>query len=149
MTNTDNMIVTIRPATRDDAKAVHPLAKGMAVSFAVNDEAFNESFFAILQAKSMQLFVAVDNKTDVVVGYCLATNHPTFYANGNVAWVEEIAVDIAHQRQGIGRALMHAAELFARDNGCKLLALATRRAGDFYNAIGYEDSATYWRKVLL
>jgi hypothetical protein len=28
------------------------------------------------------------------------------------------------------------------------VALATRRAAPFYRALGYEDSATYFRKVL-
>jgi GNAT superfamily N-acetyltransferase len=145
---TRNNAIFIRVADRDDASAVLPLAREMAHSFVVDDNVFHQSFIAILQANYMQLFVAVDNKTQMIVGYCLATIHPTFYANGNVAWVEEIAVDVAHQRQGIGTALMRAVEQFARDSGCKLLALATRRAENFYNAIGYTNSAMYWRKLL-
>ena len=31
---------------------------------------------------------------------------------------------------------------------CALVALATRRAAPFYRAAGYEESATYFRKVL-
>lgn len=37
----------------------------------------------------------------------------------------------------------------ARTAGARLIALATRRASSFYEAIGYEPSATYFRKVLL
>jgi hypothetical protein len=36
----------------------------------------------------------------------------------------------------------------ARDRGVHLIALATRRAGEFYAAIGYEESAVYYRRVL-
>ena len=32
--------------------------------------------------------------------------------------------------------------------GSRLVALATRRAARFYAALGYEESATYFRKVL-
>jgi hypothetical protein len=33
-------------------------------------------------------------------------------------------------------------------HGCTLVALATRRAAPFYRALGYQDSAVYFRKVL-
>jgi len=39
-------------------------------------------------------------------------------------------------------------ERWAAGQGCALAALATRRAAPFYHALGYEDSATYFRKVL-
>jgi hypothetical protein len=31
---------------------------------------------------------------------------------------------------------------------CALVALATRRAAPFYRALGYEESAVYFRKIL-
>jgi hypothetical protein len=37
----------------------------------------------------------------------------------------------------------------ALERGSKLVALATRRASDFYKAIGYEESASYFKKTLL
>jgi hypothetical protein len=43
---------------------------------------------------------------------------------------------------------MHVVESGAADRGAKLIALATRRAASFYEAIGYEVSATYYRKLL-
>jgi GNAT superfamily N-acetyltransferase len=53
--------------------------------------------------------------------------------------------------RGIGRILMSAFEQWAAAQGCALVALvalATRRAAPFYRALGYEESATYFRKVL-
>jgi GNAT superfamily N-acetyltransferase len=53
--------------------------------------------------------------------------------------------------RGIGRILMSAFEQWAAAQGCALVALvalATRRATPFYRALGYEESATYFRKVL-
>ena len=79
---------------------------------------------------------------------CLGFDHDTFFANGRVAWVEEIMVDEDVRGRGVGKALMQAFEAWARGRDLKLVALATRRAGQFYLALGYEDSATYFRKML-
>jgi GNAT superfamily N-acetyltransferase len=65
-----------------------------------------------------------------------------------VAWVEELVVRNDHRGQGIGRALMNAFEAWARNRGCALVALATRRAAPFYQALGYQESAAYLRKLL-
>ena len=57
-------------------------------------------------------------------------------------------VDADYRKMGIGRSLMQSFEGWATDRDAKLVALATRRAGEFYKALGYEESATYWRKLL-
>ncbi len=44
--------------------------------------------------------------------------------------------------------LMGEFERRAADRGSKLIALATRRAAGFYTSLGYEPSATYFRRVL-
>lgn len=44
---------------------------------------------------------------------------------------------------------MDAFERWAAAKGCTLIALATRRAAPFYRALGYEESAAYFRKVLV
>ena len=35
-----------------------------------------------------------------------------------------------------------------RASGAAYVALATRRAGAFYDALGYQESATYFKKIL-
>ena len=52
------------------------------------------------------------------------------------------------RRQNVGQHLMRTFELWAKTRGCRLVALATRRAAPFYQALGYEDSATYFRLLL-
>jgi GNAT superfamily N-acetyltransferase len=89
-----------------------------------------------------------ESEGTVVVGYVLAFCHQTLYANGPVAWVEEIMVNAEHRKQGVGRELMNAAEQWTAGRGCKLVALATRRASNFYESLGYEASATYYRKLI-
>jgi len=57
-------------------------------------------------------------------------------------------VSAPDQRQGVGRLLLQDFEQSAAERGAKLVALATRRAALFYQALGYHESATYFRKLL-
>ena len=43
---------------------------------------------------------------------------------------------------------MDAAERWAEDAGAAYVALATRRAAGFYARLGFEESATFFRKRL-
>lgn len=147
----------IRPATPADADAVLALATAFATSFHVEPDAFRASFAALLAAPDAALLVAEaggdgdggdDDGDRRVIGYVLGFVHPTFYANGPVAWVEEITVATSLRRGGVGRALMDAFETWARVRDARLVALATRRAAAFYAALGYEESAIYHRKLL-
>ena len=141
----------IRPATAADAVAVAGLAEGLAQSFAFSRASFDAHYPALLAAGDACLLVAVagaDAAGDDCTGYLLGFEHLTFYANGHVAWVEEVFVRGDLRGRGIGRALMTEFERWARGRGCALVALATRRAAPFYHALGYEDSAAYLRKLL-
>jgi hypothetical protein len=46
------------------------------------------------------------------------------------------------------RRAWHDRRQLPRTLGAAYLALATRRADDFYRTIGYSESATFFRKVL-
>jgi len=153
----------IRPAAAADAAAVAGLAAELAQSFAFSLASFDACYPALLAAGHACLLVATacsedagpeysgpeySGPEDDCLGYLLGFEHLTFYANGRVAWVEEVLVRGADRGQGAGRALMTAFEEWARGRDCALVALATRRAAPFYRALGYQDSATYLRKVL-
>src|SRR5436305_5105134 len=138
--------VQIHYGTAADADAVCDLAGQLAQSFPLSPARFHDSYAAVLSTDDACLLVAADS--DGVVGYLLGFSHRTFYANGPVAWVEEILVRPQARGRGVGRALMEALERWATQRDCGLCALATRRAAPFYLALGYEESATYLRKVL-
>jgi GNAT superfamily N-acetyltransferase len=140
------MMFTIRPAQLSDSEALFSLARAFATSFTVKRSAF-ESAFAVL-IHSPDAFVAVATDGERVVGYVLGFDHHTFYANGRVAWVEEIMVAEDGRRRGAGRLLMESFERWARTRQSKLIALATRRAAPFYLRLGYDESAAYFRKLL-
>ena len=136
----------IRAARPEDADAVLDLAKRFATSFTIAEQSFRVNFAQLLSNASACILVA--ERQGVVVGYVLGFEHLTFFANGRIAWVEEIMVRQGQRRSGVGRLLMQGFEAWAKSRDAKLIALATRRAASFYTALGYEDSATYFRKVL-
>jgi len=137
----------IRQATTSDADGVAALAAELALSFEFSREMFTVNYPALLASDGACLLLAVNG--DESVGYLLGFRHLTFYANGQVGWVEEVVVGRNDRARGIGRALMVAFEQWAADQGCVLVALSTRRAAPFYRALGYEESAVYLRKVLV
>ena len=136
----------IRSARLNDADAILQLAQRFATSFVVESPAFHSSLPSLLSDSSACLRVAeVDG---AVLGYVLGFEHLTFFANGRAAWVEEIMVAESLRQRGIGSQLMGAFTEWARSRQCRLIALATRRAAPFYQALGYDESAAYFRKLL-
>jgi GNAT superfamily N-acetyltransferase len=136
----------IRHAAPSDADDVAALAAELALSFPFSPESFRRNYPDLLTADGACLLLAVNDGASV--GYLLGFRHLTFYANGPVGWVEEVAVRGGDRGQGTGRALMAAFEQWAAVHGCGLVALATRRAAPFYRALGYQESADYFRKLL-
>jgi GNAT superfamily N-acetyltransferase len=136
----------VRRAAADDLDGVAALAADLAQSFAFSADSFRQSYQSLLAADDVCLLVAVSEAEEL--GYLLGFRHLTFYANGPVGWVEEVAVRREDRGRGIGRAMMSAFEDWARQQNCTLVALATRRAAPFYRALGFEENAVYFRKLL-
>ncbi|MBD1842691.1 GNAT family N-acetyltransferase [Cyanobacteria bacterium FACHB-63] len=144
------------------------LAQQLATSFVIDPQAFEIALPEILANASSYLAVAIRNSSEQraaadcdnwageveskaaseIVGYVLGFNHFTFYAKGRVAWVAEIVVHEAFRKRGIGTLLMQSFEAWAARQNAKLVALSSRRAVPFYQALGYEESARYLRKFL-
>ncbi len=116
-----NSQLHIRPATAADAGAVAQLAADLAQSFPFSPAAFNRAYPAVLAAEDACLLLAEDlggagreASRAEPLGYLLGFWHPAFFANGPVAWVEEILVRPEYRGRGAGRALMSAFEQHAR-----------------------------------
>jgi GNAT superfamily N-acetyltransferase len=138
--------IRIREAQLEDLEFVLPLVKEFVISFEVEEHSYQRSFRRLIDSREATILVSEHEGN--LIGYCLGFCHDTFYANGKVAWLEEIMVLSAHRREGIGQSMMASFEQWAKAQGCILSALATRRASLFYLALGYEESATYYRKLL-
>jgi GNAT superfamily N-acetyltransferase len=137
----------VRTALATDADAVFGLACGLATSFAPTRPSFDANF-AVLRTQEDARLLVVEDHDGVVAGYLLGFAHATFFANGTVTWIEELAVRADRRRLGLGRALVDRFEHWSLDRGANLVALATRRAEGFYGVLGYERSAVYFRKRL-
>jgi GNAT superfamily N-acetyltransferase len=138
--------VVVRSARPEDCEQVWPLARDLSTSYEVEHGAFVATFAGLLDSPDALLLVAeVDGR---LMGYLLAQKHRTFHANGTAVWVDEVMVDPTARGVGVGRALMSSAEQWARDHQAAYVALATRRAGAFYAALDFEESATYFKRTL-
>ena len=140
------MNVSFRGATLDDADKLFEMVKDFATSFSPERSAFESSLRHIVGAETAKLTAALCGGQ--LVGYCLGFDHYAFYANGRVSWVEEIAVRKDFRKEGIGRQLMEEFEKWCVSRESRLVGLATRRASAFYEALDYENSATFYRKLL-
>jgi GNAT superfamily N-acetyltransferase len=137
----------IRRAQGIDRDRLWPLVQGFAMSFRPERSTFDRSFDALIDRDDTLLIVA-EVSGAVIAGYLLASHHGTLFANAPVAWVEEVMVVESLRRSGIGRALMAEAERWAAGVPAAYIALATRRAEEFYVILGYERSAAFLRKTL-
>ncbi|MGW4797847.1 GNAT family N-acetyltransferase [Nonomuraea sp. NPDC004297] len=136
----------IRRAEKSDADELFALAREFGLTFRPERAAFDAALPTLLANQDALLVTAVVGGR--VRGYLLGFVHLTLFANGPVAWVEEAMVQSGLRRQGLGRALLEEFERWARTREAGYVAMATRRAPEFYHALGYEASATFFRKVL-
>lgn len=141
------MDLTIREATTDDMNDLFVLVKQFSTSFKPVRGSFETCIQHLLPDDSARLCVA--EYAGEIVGYSLSFDHYALYANGRVTWVEEIMVREDQRGKGVGRVLMEGIEEWARTRSSKLVGLATRRAAPFYKAVGYEESAIYFRKLII
>jgi GNAT superfamily N-acetyltransferase len=137
----------VRPATAADADAVWSLVRDFATSFTPDRAAFDRVLPELLARDDVLVLVAELHGVAGVVGYLLASEHPTFFANGPIVGVEEVMVAETHRRDGVGAALMAAAEAWALTRDAGYVSLASRRAAGFYLALGYTDSAVFYKKA--
>ena len=102
------------------------------------------------------LFLALDAEGAPLAFADIALRYD--YVNGcessPVAFLEGIYVTAAHRRQGIARALVEAAQLWGREQGCAEFAsdalLDNEESHSFHRAMGFEETerVVYYRKPL-
>lgn len=136
------MDLTVRPARSSDAEAVFALLKELAITYSPDRASFERQYPKLLQSSSAALCVAaVEGR---VVGYALALEALTLYANGPVTELQELVVDPEHRGQGIGRKLVESVIERAKAGGSAAVTVFTRRAGRYYVELGFEKTAAYY-----
>ena len=138
--------VVIRFATEADAPLVLELVARLGHAVPVDADAFRVAFPTVLEDHPRSL-VHIAEVDGVVAGYALTTINPLLYTNGPSAQLQEIVVDEDMQTSGVGTALVRAVEEACRENGVTQLTVASRRAGGFYDRLGYTQQAEYMRRL--
>ncbi len=138
--------VSIRRATQGDLDDVWPLVSAFASTATPTKQRFAQTYTSLLD--DPRTLVVVAERAGSLSGYLLAQRLNTFFDDRPVVYVQEVMVAEGARRLGIGRALLQAAERWADGCGAAYVSLASRRAGDFYSAIGYDTAATFFKKPL-
>ena len=105
--------IEIRLAKAGDLEQLWPQVENFAFSYRPERSAFGRSFSDFLDRSDTLVLVAVSD-AEAVVGYLLGSFHGTFFANGPVAWTEELMVGEPLRGMGVASKLMSSAEEWAR-----------------------------------
>lgn len=141
--------MVVRAARAADADAVFALVQQLGAAFVPVRGAFDASFGAAVEAgDDADLFLLVAEDADgAVAGYALTSVARLLSTNGMSAQLQEIAVDAAARGQDLGTELVHAVEAECIRRGVRQITVASRRAGGFYDRLGYSQNAEYMRRV--
>ena len=138
----------VRRATATDADAVFDLVRQLGAAFVPVRSAFDESFTVIVdESADDALLLVAENNEGVVQGYALTTITRLLSTNGLSAQLQEIAVDEDARGLDLGTALVREVEAECILRGVRQLTVAARRAGGFYDRLGYSQNAEYMRRV--
>jgi ribosomal protein S18 acetylase RimI-like enzyme len=143
----DPLEVRVRAAVAGDADEVFILVQELATTFVPTRQKFAESL-SKLCANDDALVVVAEEPGGQLAGYLLGFRYDTFHADGPVTRVEELCVRPDARSSRVGRTLMMEFEAWSRMIGGRLVAVATRRARAFYEAIGFESRGDYLEKLL-
>ena len=137
----------IRSATSDDAEAMAGLLAEL--GYPTSAAALPDRVRAI-EAEGGAVFVAVFDGTPV--GLASVASHPTIHEVTPVAYITALVTGTAARGKGVGRALVAAAEQWARENGCVRLSVTSAEhradAHAFYPRCGMPYSGRRFTKTL-
>lgn len=146
-------MTVVRRAAPADADAVFALVQQLGATFVPVRSLFDQSFAAIVSGADEGaptdnvLLLVAENDGGSVQGYALTTIARLLSTNGLSAQLQEIAVDEEARGLDLGTALVHEVEAECIRRGVRQLTVAARRAGGFYDRLGYSQNAEYMRRV--
>ena len=109
-------------------------------------------FDALHHPREDALILVAERPAGHGVGMVFVTTQIDYFTHLPHPHVETLAVDVAAQGAGVGRALLDAAEAWAADHGCDYITLtafeANRRARGLYERRGYLPETISYRRPL-
>jgi glucosamine-phosphate N-acetyltransferase len=140
----------IRDCTPDDFPSILPLLEQLWPDIELDGAALEAVFLGYLATDSDHCFGAFVEGG--MAGFCSMNVKNSLWRAGKVAYVDNLVVDEAARRMGLGAALVGHAESVARGLGCKYLELDSgfQRpwAHDFYAEQGFEKFGFIFGKRL-
>lgn len=143
--------ISVRPANVDDLDAVVKLLGQLHSNFPTDSDKAEDVFAGMLRQDGRTILVAVSGGEVVGTADLLLVTNLT-HAASPWAIVENVVVDSATRRGGVGRALMTEVLDRATQGGCYMLQLVSLKhrsaAHSFYKEIGFEPVAEGFRRYL-
>lgn len=137
----------IRAARAGDEDAIFDLVTQLGHAIPPRREAFDTTMASYLAGEQPTVILLVAEEPEGVLGYALTTVVPLLSTNGPSAQLQEIVVDGRARGRDLGTSLVRAVEAECERRGVTQLTVASRRAGGFYDRLGFHESAEYMRRL--
>jgi GNAT superfamily N-acetyltransferase len=143
----------VRAARPEEAEAIVPLYDWLFAPPGSIPAAWDERRAAVALGQAIDSHdacVLVADDGGELIGFCTGYQDLHSVRYGYRVWVEDLAVDLEHRSQGVGKALLDAAKAWARERGATHLeldsALARTDAHRFYEREGadYKSFSFGW-----
>jgi ribosomal protein S18 acetylase RimI-like enzyme len=138
------MHITVRDAQPDDVESLVELLQelfAIEADFTADTSQQRKGLLLLLDGCGKHRCLKVAQVDDQVVGMCSAQALISTAEGGWVALVEDMVVSASYRGTGVGRRLMAAIEIWARQRGMTRLQLLADRTNfaalDFYDKMGW------------
>lgn len=143
------MGVEVRSATTADSEGVAGLVS--ALGYPTSSSQMRKRLESILADEDYATLVACDGEQ--IVGFVGTRVGPLYESDGHYGQIMALAVAEDHQRRGIGRMLMQAAESMLMARGvCVLVVTSGNQRADahtFYEKNGYTFTGRRYKKTVV
>jgi GNAT superfamily N-acetyltransferase len=137
----------IREARPGDEEGLFALVGELGHAFPPVRAAFDVTIASYFAGEQPSVVLYVSEGADGgLQGYALTTIVPLLATNGPSAQLQELVVDAAARGLDVGTQLVRAVEAECERRGVTQLTVASRRAGGFYDRLGFHESAEYMRR---
>ena len=136
----------IREARPGDEEGLFALVLQLGHAFPPDRRAFDQTIASYFGGSQPGVLLYVVDDGTALRGYALTTIVPLLATNGPSAQLQEIVVDPEARGHDYGTQLVRAVEAECERRGVTQLTVASRRAGGFYDRLGFHESAEYMRR---
>jgi GNAT superfamily N-acetyltransferase len=140
------MAGVIRQAEPGDEEGLFSLVSQLGHALPPERAAFDATIASYFAGDHPSVFLLVVDDAGSLQGYALTTIVPLLATNGPSAQLQEIVVDGEARGHDYGTLLVRAVEAECERRGVTQLTVASRRAGGFYDRLGFHESAEYMRR---